>query len=59
MGRGEGLVQVHMDHIKPHITGTDLTENGIEIGTIVVEQTARLMHQTGDLLDAALEHADG
>ena len=34
MGGSKSLVQVHMQHIKTHITRLNLAENGIKVGAI-------------------------
>ena len=57
MRSGEGLVQIHVHHVEAHVAGSGLAENGIEIGAIVVQQTAGLVDDGGDLGDIPLEHA--
>ena len=59
MGRREGLVQVHVDHVEAHVAGADLAQDGVQVGAVVVEQPAGLVHGGGDGLDVAVEHADG
>ena len=59
VGGGEGLVQVHVDHIEAHIAGAHPSEYGVEIGAVVVQQPAGPVHPVGDFLDTALEHSQG
>ena len=58
MGSGKGLVQIHVDHIKAHITGFDLAEDRIEVCAVVVEESAGIVNEVRDLQDLALENAD-
>ena len=55
---GEGLVQVDVHHVKAHIAGTDYAHYGVEVRTVVIEQTARLVDDLCDLFDVALEKAE-
>ena len=59
MRRGKRLVQVHVDDVEAHVTRTHLAENGVEIGAVVVQQPARVVHDLRHFLDATLEHAAG
>src|SRR5699024_5973645 len=54
--RGERLVQVHVDDIETHVAGPYLAENSIQIGAVVVQQTAGSVHDLRDFLDVLLEH---
>ena len=58
MRRGEGLVQVHVDRVEAHVAGTDLAQDRVEVGAVVVQQAAGVVHQRGDFDDPALEDAD-
>ena len=57
MRRGKGLVQIHVEHVEAHIARPYAAEDGVEIGAVVVKQTACAVHELGDLLDLPLEHA--
>ncbi len=59
MWRGKRLVQVHVEHIKSHITWLHFAQNRIQVGTIVVEQSTRIMHGRRNLLDLTLENTAG
>jgi len=51
-------VQVHVDDVEAHVAGPDLAEDGVEVGAVVIEQTARAVHDARDLADLPLEHAE-
>src|SRR5678815_3436178 len=51
--------RVHVYDVEAHVTRAHLAEDGIEIGAVVVQQAARVMHDLRHFLDAALEHAAG
>jgi hypothetical protein len=55
VGRGECLVQVHVHDVESHVARADDTENGIEVGAVVVEQAPHLVHGRGNGLDVLLE----
>ena len=59
VGGGEGLVQVHVDDVEAHVPGPDLAQDGVEVGPVVIEQAAGRVDDAGDLLDVAVEDADG
>ena len=59
MGGGEGLVQVQVQHIEAHVRGAHLAEDGIQVGAVVVEQAAGVMHHLGDLNGLPFEDAAG
>ena len=52
-------MQVHVDDVEAHVAGAHLAENGVEIGAVVVQQAARVVHDARHFLDAPLEHAAG
>ena len=56
---GKGLVQVHVDDIKAHVTGAYLAENGVEVSAIVVKQATRFVDGFGDGFDLPFEYATG
>ena len=58
VGRGEGLVQVHVDDVEPHVPGPHDTEDGIEVGAVVVEEPTDPVDGGGDLGDVLLEEAE-
>src|ERR1019366_503466 len=45
---GEGLVQVHVDDVEPHVARAHHAEDGIEVGSVVVEEAPDLMHGGGN-----------
>ena len=49
MGRGEGLVQVEMHHVKAHVAGAGDAHDGVEVGAIVVAEAAGFVDDLGDL----------
>src|SRR3546814_20692205 len=57
MGGGEGFVQVHVDDVEAHVTGTHFAEDGVEVRTIVVEQAAGAVNGFGDGFDLPFEDA--
>ena len=57
MRRRKRLVQVHVNDIEVHITRSNLAQNGVQVGTVVVQQATGLMHHIGDVLDVTFEHA--
>src|SRR6185436_4772484 len=56
---GESLVQVHVYDVKAHVARAHLAEDGVEVGAVVVQQAARIVHDLRHFLDASLEHAAG
>ncbi len=57
VGGGEGLVQVHVDDVEAHVAGPDDAQDGVEVGAVVVQETADLVDGGGDLGDVLLEEA--
>ena len=51
-------MQIHVDDIETHVTRTNLAEDRVEVGAIVVEQAASAVHQLRNLFDLALEHSE-
>ena len=58
MWSGKGLVQVHVDDIETHVTRTDFAENCVQVGAVVIQQAARLVHHGRDLFDTTLKHPE-
>ncbi len=54
---GERLVQVDMHDVEAHVTWTAGTQHGVEVGTVVVHQTACFMHHLGNVGDVGLEES--
>jgi len=50
VGRGEGLVQVHVHDVETHVARSHGTQNRVEIRAVVVEQSSDLVHRRGDLV---------
>src|SRR5204862_6002579 len=59
VGDGEGLVQVHVHDVEPHVAGASHTQDGVQVGAVVVEQAADLVRGRGDLGDVLLEETEG
>ena len=59
VGRGEGLVQVHVDAVKAHIAGAHHAHDGVEVGAVVVAQAACLVDEAGDLQDVLIKDTHG
>ena len=38
-----------MHYVESHIAGTHLAEHRVEVGTVVIEKTSRLVHKLGYL----------
>jgi len=51
-------VQVHVDDVEAHVARADLAEDGVEVGTVVVQQAARVVDDALDVHDPALEDAE-
>ena len=49
VGGGEGLVEVQVDAVKPHVPGPDVAHDGVEVGPVVVAQAAGVVDDLGDL----------
>ena len=45
MWRREGLVEVEVHHVESHVARASLTEHGVQIGSVVVHQSAAFVHQ--------------
>ena len=58
MWRRKGLMQIHVNDIKIHITRAYLAENRVEIGTVVIQQTTCVVNHIGDVFDVTLKHAE-
>ena len=55
----EGLVQIQMHHIHAEVPRTGLAHQGVHVGAVHVEQGAFGVKYVGDLMNLALEDADG
>ena len=53
----KGLVEIHVDDVKAHVAGANDAQDRIEVGAVVVEQSADLMDRRSDLRDVLLEEA--
>ena len=56
MGRGEGLVQVQVDAVEAHVAGPGHAHDGVQVGTVVIAQTAGLVDNTGDLQNVGIKN---
>ena len=59
VGRGEGLVQVHVQHVEAHVARPRPAEDGVQIRAVVVEQSAGVVNDVRDLQYPTLEDAAG
>ena len=59
VGRGEGLVQVQVHHVHAEVAGPRLAHQRVHVGAVHVEQRALGVQNVGDLVNLALEDADG
>ena len=48
VGRGKCLVQIQMHHVKSHVSGPHNAHDGVQVGSVVVAEPARLVHDLGD-----------
>ena len=51
-------MQVHVDDIEAHVARAHLAEDGVEVGTVVIEQAARTVNDARHLADLPLEDAE-
>jgi hypothetical protein len=59
MRGGEGLVQVHVDDVEAHVAGAHPTQDGIEVGAVVVGEPTRVVDDALNVDDGLLEHPQG
>ena len=59
MRHGKGLVQVQVDDVKAHVPRPGYPEDGVEVGAVVIEQAALVMHGCRQLRDVLLEEPEG
>jgi hypothetical protein len=45
--------------VEPHVAGAGSPHDGVEIGPVVVQEGAHLVHGGGDALDLLLEQTEG
>ncbi len=55
----EGLVRVIVHHVDPKITRPGLTQDGVHVRTIHVDQSAKLVDHAGDLANLRIENTHG
>ena len=55
---GEGFVEVKMHHVKAHVTGATDAQQGVEIGSIVVHQSAAVMYHFYDFHYVVLKESE-
>ena len=56
---GEGLVQIDVHDIEAHVARTAHAEHGVEVGSVVVHQTATIVHQSCYLWNLGFEDTQG
>ena len=49
--RRERLVQVHVDDVEAHVARLDLAQDRVEVGAVVIQQPARLVHDVANVED--------
>ena len=54
----EGLVQVDVDDVEAHVARPRDAHDRVQVGAVVVERRAGVVHDAGDLLDALVEEAE-
>ena len=52
-------MQVTVDAVKAHVTGTDDAHDGVEVRAVVIAQAARIVNDLRDLEDVLVENTDG
>jgi hypothetical protein len=52
-------VGVHVDDVETHVPGANASQDRVEVGSVVVEEPADLVHGSGDLQDVLLEKPEG
>ena len=52
-------MRVEVHDVEAHVAGAADAEDGVDVGAVVVEQAAGLVHEPGDLGDVLVEHAEG
>jgi hypothetical protein len=56
---GEGLVEVHVHGVETHVARPADAHEGIEVGSVVVEERPGCMHHLGYIQYLSLEQAQG
>ena len=56
--RGESLVKVDMHYVESHIAGTNLAEHRVQVGSVIIEKTSRIMNKLCNLHNLSLEHSE-
>ena len=51
-------MKIQVNDVEPHVPRPHLAEDGIQVGTVIVEQAARIMHDLLDIKDSPLEDAE-
>ena len=54
----ECLVEIDVHNVKSHITWTTFAQHGIEVGSIIIEQTATFMYKACNLGYLGLKDAE-
>ena len=50
-------MQIKMQHIESHVTGTYHTDERVHVGSVIVQESATLMYKGCNLLDVLLEQS--
>src|SRR5262249_38990220 len=56
--RRESLVEVEMNHVDAHVARPGDPDEGVHVGTVHVNETARFVNDVADLFDVGFEQAE-
>ena len=59
MRYGEGLMQVEMHDVEAQVARLHNAEDGVEVGTVTVDQPASIVHPLYHFLKVFIEEAEG
>ena len=51
-------MKIDVHDVEAHVAGAHFAEQGVEVGTVIVEQAARLVHKFGNLHYLGLKHSE-
>ena len=58
MRRGESLVEIDVHHIESHVAGAAIAQHGVEVGSVVVHQSAAVVDQFRNFRNVLFEDAE-
>lgn len=56
---GEGLMQVQVNDVEPDVSRTHNADNGVQVGSVVVAETAGFVDEAGDFHNVVVKDANG